>query len=633
MERSGSLARVWLLAVSLPFSVLGQQAGPAPVNQYKGMQERQEVFEFAQKPKVAKQHDRWIITFASRARCDATVAIVGPDGRIVRHLASGVLGKNAPYPFQQDTLSQRLEWDGLTDGFRKAETGGGEVRVRLGLQAKYERDIAWAPRKGSCVEKDGRYLRTLFPPPAETPAAVLARTTSRLATTVWGEKIPVGGWFSAFSSRHGALSDADVRNTAERLRPLFVGKQPPRKLDFAVTKTPAPFNGPPRIAADPATEEVYWMTPGGTAGGYLLRYSGKTGQFDARFNKGARGPGTGPWCNISEMDFGQDGRIYMTCGAFLSSWYMFRVDRAWRAVPFADKSETRAVKSLGSQEVSIEGVVAKGGYWNLGPAAMLDPRCGLTELIWTGGAGGCNVHDPGFDVSPSGHIVVIAQQRSREWLKAHSAPTGDNCVEVWTCEGKLLNADALGVALWGHGVRMDRDQNLYVVLGGFLPPGQDKLYGIVDVKAGYRVFGGHGTLLKFRGLGNGRFALDEGAAPVKIGSRDIKALWAFGGISNQSGGDCTCNHGRFDLDGYGRCWIPARHLCAVLVLDSNGNRIARFGRYGNVDDADPSCGGIHLVNPRGVSTTGASLYVLDYDQNRLVKAALSYAAEETVPLP
>jgi hypothetical protein len=312
---------------------------------------------------------------------------------------------------------------------------------------------------------------------------------------------------------------------------------------------------------------------------------------------------------------------------------MFRVDRDGMPAPCADKSEARAVKIVGRGEVALEGIKAKEGFWNFGPEAMTNSKYGLKELIWTGGVGGSNVHDPGFDVSLSGHVVVIPQQRSAEWLKAHNAPAGDNAVEVWTCEGKLLSADALGIGLWGHGARMDRDQNLYVVLGGFLPAGQDRLYGITDVKAGYRVFGGHGTLLKFRGLGEGKFALDQGELPVRKRDRQLKALWGFGGISNQSGGDCSCNHNRFDLDGYARSWIPARQLCSVLVLDANGNRIARLGRIGNVDDADPACGGIHLVNPRGVSVTDAGLYVLDQDQRRLLKARLFYAVEETVAVP
>ena len=116
---------------------------PAPVNPYKGMQTREEVYEFTAKPAVKKEGDKWVITFASKGKCDATVAILDKDGKIVRHLASGVLGPNAPHPFQQNTLSQKIEWDGLTDDFKKAPAGC-KVRVSLGLKVDYARSIAYA---------------------------------------------------------------------------------------------------------------------------------------------------------------------------------------------------------------------------------------------------------------------------------------------------------------------------------------------------------------------------------------------------------------------------------------------------------------------------------------------------------
>ena len=43
------------------------------------------------------------IAFASKGWCDATVAIESTDGKILRHLASGVLGPKAPPPFQTAT--------------------------------------------------------------------------------------------------------------------------------------------------------------------------------------------------------------------------------------------------------------------------------------------------------------------------------------------------------------------------------------------------------------------------------------------------------------------------------------------------------------------------------------------------
>jgi RNA polymerase sigma-70 factor (ECF subfamily) len=168
---------------------------PAPVNEYKGMQEREEVFEFAEKPKVAKTGEKWTITFASKGKCDATVTILGPDGKVVRRLASGVLGVNAPYPFQQGSLAQKIEWDGLTDDFKKAPAGC-KVRVSLGLKAEFEKiekqrrfatgikglavdkdglvyvlaaTEGWGDENVHVLDRQGKLVRTIWPPSAAVP--------------------------------------------------------------------------------------------------------------------------------------------------------------------------------------------------------------------------------------------------------------------------------------------------------------------------------------------------------------------------------------------------------------------------------------------------------------------------------
>lgn len=112
----------------------------ALVNPFNGMQKREEVFEFSAKPAVKKDGDKWVITFTSKAACDATVAIVDRDRRVIRHLASGVLGKNAPYPFQQNTLSQCLEWDGKDD-YGNMVTNATGVIIALGMRIDFHRFI------------------------------------------------------------------------------------------------------------------------------------------------------------------------------------------------------------------------------------------------------------------------------------------------------------------------------------------------------------------------------------------------------------------------------------------------------------------------------------------------------------
>ncbi|MEX0715224.1 MAG: SMP-30/gluconolactonase/LRE family protein [Planctomycetaceae bacterium] len=110
--------------------------------------QRKEVFEFTEAPAVVRDGDRFTITFASKDYCDATVAVEDRSGRIIRHLASGVLGKNAPEPFRKDSLRQSLEWDGKNDQGRYVDDlDGVTVRVSLGLKPRFERTMLWSPHR------------------------------------------------------------------------------------------------------------------------------------------------------------------------------------------------------------------------------------------------------------------------------------------------------------------------------------------------------------------------------------------------------------------------------------------------------------------------------------------------------
>ncbi len=151
---------------------------------------RQEVFEFTQRPKLNRAENGVTIDFESKGSCDATVAIEDKDGRIIRHLASGLLGANAPGPFQKNSLRQHLVWDGKDDwGAAVEDLEGCSVRVSLGLKATFERNLHYHPKKklgrASAVvadqygvylyqnnvlydyvlkfDHDGNYVRTLYP--------------------------------------------------------------------------------------------------------------------------------------------------------------------------------------------------------------------------------------------------------------------------------------------------------------------------------------------------------------------------------------------------------------------------------------------------------------------------------------
>ncbi len=226
-------ARVVAAAAFLAFfaggthgAAAGEGEGTAAgLNPYNGMQEREEVFEFAEKPKVEKRGDKWVVTFAAKAACDATVAIIGPDGKVVRHLAGGVLGKNAPWPFKQGTLSQAVEWDGKDDDGKPAPAGG-KVKVSLGLKAEFdkiEKQHLFSGIRGMAVDKDGmlyvamangvlsesvhvfdrqgKLVRTIWPAPASVPP-------EKNSLYIWN-KTP-RGQPAPMRNRHGGGWDFDI---------------------------------------------------------------------------------------------------------------------------------------------------------------------------------------------------------------------------------------------------------------------------------------------------------------------------------------------------------------------------------------------------------------------------------------
>ncbi len=154
-------------------------------------------------PSVKIAGGKTTINFAVRSPCDATVWIEDAQGKIVRRLAAGMLGRNAPAPFKKG-LSQELAWDGKDDAGKKISPAGFKIKVGLGLTHKFERAFGWDPKairkiysvavgpKGkvfilwatpygvsdaprvSVLNRDGKYLSTILPAPGNLPTAKIA---------------------------------------------------------------------------------------------------------------------------------------------------------------------------------------------------------------------------------------------------------------------------------------------------------------------------------------------------------------------------------------------------------------------------------------------------------------------------
>jgi len=171
---------------------------------------------FARKPAVKADAAGVKIAFAVERATDVEVAVLDASGQIVRHLAAGLLGDNAPEPFARNSLAQELAWDGRDDLAAPATGGPFRVRVSVGARPRLERIAGWhgntfgSPIVGLAVgpggevfvlasegsrgrstlralDREGRYLRTIMPYPADLPRE---RTAAIGNLDIAGERLP-----------------------------------------------------------------------------------------------------------------------------------------------------------------------------------------------------------------------------------------------------------------------------------------------------------------------------------------------------------------------------------------------------------------------------------------------------------
>ena len=136
------MKRNWINAIPVVLSVLLLASAASALEMDRLKVQRKEVFEFTERPKVTCEGDKVTIAFSSKGFCDATVAIEDAEGRIIRHLASGVIGDNAPPTFRSKSLKQTVVWDGKNDkGEYVDDKNSLAARVSLGLKAYFARSF------------------------------------------------------------------------------------------------------------------------------------------------------------------------------------------------------------------------------------------------------------------------------------------------------------------------------------------------------------------------------------------------------------------------------------------------------------------------------------------------------------
>ena len=95
------------------------------------------------------------VAFELDRAADCAVCIVDDRGKVIRHLAAGMLGPKAPAPFEPDKLAQRIAFDGTGDDGKPLAAGLYVLRVSVKMTPKLGAILAEDPNAYSFVHPVG----------------------------------------------------------------------------------------------------------------------------------------------------------------------------------------------------------------------------------------------------------------------------------------------------------------------------------------------------------------------------------------------------------------------------------------------------------------------------------------------
>lgn len=264
---------------------------------------------------------------------------------------------------------------------------------------------------------------------------------------------------------------------------------------------------------------------------------------------------------------------------------IYRCDREFKPVPFSGTGKPTTSKSSAGREVY--------GRYGMG---------------WS---------NKGIAVRRDGHIYVRSMYAWCKYFVAVFKPDGTAAAYGRVAGGILGPLDA-----GSGGIRLDRQGCFYVGTQGLpkaMPRGDKRSGCIVKVgPAGGGVAAEKGQLdgIQFDGY------FFEGA------------VTAYPDLSPRADSGCVCKEARFDLDDFGRLYVPDVLGFCIRVYDNAGNLVCKLGHYGNVDSAGPDS---RLGDPPiafgwpmscGINRAGR-LYVADVLNQRIVRVDTTFAAEAT----
>ncbi|MBL8027240.1 MAG: T9SS type A sorting domain-containing protein [Fibrobacteres bacterium] len=222
----------------------------------------------------------------------------------------------------------------------------------------------------------------------------------------------------------------------------------------------------------------------------------------------------------------------------------------------------------------------------------------------------------GIAVSSNGVIATM--------FKSGAAATNENRVSFYADTGSKDTSTGI-TKIWpvssqAGGLRFDLSGNLYVGVRTANP-------GMVN-PAGYASDWAYstsiGSVVRFPIGFDSSSATETGVSSAS--SYKIYPIGTAPFSKDATAGGCVCRSPRFDVDNYGRLFLPNAITSQITITDNEGNALLRIGKYGNSDD--PASGSnIPLSWPTSVAASEDYIYIADFGGNRIVRAKMVYVID------
>ncbi|MBL8026621.1 MAG: T9SS type A sorting domain-containing protein, partial [Fibrobacteres bacterium] len=231
---------------------------------------------------------------------------------------------------------------------------------------------------------------------------------------------------------------------------------------------------------------------------------------------------------------------------------------------------------------------------------------------------GTGLKDKGFAAGWQGQLGYITD--------ANYTSGDDNA--VFTCPDTGFSGGtppaAIVKGLGGHcgGLKFDPSGNVYI--GTSLRPADWLTNGCYSSDWFYT--NRSGSIVKYAPGATGTVSSTSATGAAKVYPQH------YGTFAGTGGSVCICRSPRFDVDPYGRLYVPDGAVQSIAIADNAGNTILSFGGYGNVDSRGDLGGGvagpsIPLGFPTGIATSEDYIYVNDFVNARMLRVKMDYALD------